>query len=316
MQNPLRIGSFNLYKFSRNASKERLQKIAEIIKESEVDIVAVQEVFSEEALKNLLMYMEGWKMSWDSPQSRSVSAAEGYGFLWNENTVLLSRNRSGKVFEPVIHNQYPHKDVGSLIRNPYYGRFVLKNNEMCEIRLINTHIMFSLDRSVNESDDHDASIDLSDLKMRKREFEILASKILPKLEDKTYDLFWGENDGKCRNPYTILLGDYNLNLKSSGAKGAVLEDNLAVIMVQDAKSLKEIITVQDQLTTLRKKNPETEKIEGYRNNFDHFTYDKKRPIKTKCWALDAPRKMFGGNYDEYKKLASDHLMIVLELSFE
>ena len=315
----IRIGSFNLYKFSSDAGNERLEAIANIIKSSQVDILAVQEVFTKKSLDNLLMYLgSNWKRKWDTPNSRSVSAAEGYGFLWNEQNVTLSSNRSGKVFEPTIHEQYPHKNFGSLIRDPFYGRFVLKRNEMCEIRLINTHIMFSQNRSVNESDDHDSSIEyVGDVTQRKREFEILASKILPKLDDKAYDRQWGEVDGICRKPITILLGDYNLNLRGSGAKDTFLDDNLAYIMIQDGNSVKEIITVQDQLTTLRAKDKETQKIEGYRNNFDHFTYDKTRPVETKCWVIDAPRDplFYNGDFDEYKKKVSDHLMIVMEVSF-
>ncbi len=313
----VRIGSFNIQKFSKNADRERLKKLADIILSSGVDILAIQEVFAEVAIDNLLKYMGStWKGKWDTPRSKSSSAAEGYGFIWNEQNVVLSRNRSGKVFEPTIHNQYPHRKMGTLIRNPFYGRFTLKRNEMCELRLINTHIMFSKSRSVNEADNHDVSTD-GDITMRKKEFEILASKILPKIGDKEYDKIWGEEDEICRKPYTILLGDYNLNLRSSGAKSAILDDNLAFIIVRDEGSEKQIITIQDQLSTLKDKNPETQKTEGFSNNYDHFTYDQTRPIETKSWVVDAVRdpEFFDGDFDEYKRLASDHLMIVMEISF-
>ena len=313
----VKIGSFNIQKFSKNADHERLKKLADIILSSGVDILAIQEVYAKVAIDNLLKYMGmNWKGKWESPDSKSASAAEGYGFIWNEQNVVLSRNRRGKVFEPTIHNQYPHKEFGTLIRNPFYGRFTLKRDEMCELRLINTHIMFSKSKSVNDSEDHEESTE-GDISMRKKEFEVLASKILPKISNKDYDKIWGEEDEICRKPYTILLGDYNLNLRSSGAKGAILDDDLAFIIVRDERSEKQIITIQDQLSTLKKKNSETQKIEGYSNNFDHFTYDQTRPIETKSWVIDAPRdpQFFNGDFDEYKRLASDHLMIVMEISF-
>ncbi len=314
----IRIGSFNIRKFSKDASEERLATLAKIIIESGVDILAIQEVFAEAAIIKLLKYLEkgDWKGRWASPDSKSVSAAEGYAFIWNEQNVMLSRNRRGKVFEPTIHNQYPHKGFGTLIRNPFYGRFTLKRDEMFEFRLLNTHIMFSKSRTENDSDDHDVSTD-GDISMRKKEFETLASHILPKIGRKDYDKIWGEENDICRKPYTILLGDYNLNLKSSGAKGAILDDRLAIIDVDDGRDKIQIITIQDQLSTLKAKNKETQRIEGYSNNFDHFTYDQTRPIETRCWVVDAPRdpEMFNGDFDEYKRLASDHLMIVMEISF-
>ena len=125
--------------------------------------------------------------------------------------------------------------------------------------------MFSQNRDVNESDDHDSSIEhLGDVALRKKEFEILASKILPKLDDRAYDLQWGEVDMMCRKPYTILLGDYNLNLKGSGATDTFIDDTF--ILVKDANNEKHIVTVQTDLTTLKAKNKETQIIEGLKNN--------------------------------------------------
>ena len=289
--------------------------VAQIILDNHVDILAVQEIFSAQAGKKLLLKLgPRWDGRWDTPNSRSSSAAEGYAYFWNKDRIGLSKRKNGTVFEPVIHNQYPHKDCNSLIRNPYYGRFVLKANERTEIRLINTHIMFSKKREINDSEDHDSSIAYgSDVASRREEFEILASKILPKLDDKEYDKQWDEVDGFCRKPYTILLGDYNLNLHESGARDTFIDQPL--IIVKDANTEKHIVTVQTDLTTLRAKTSEKPYIDGYRNNFDHFTYDSNRPIITKSWAVDAPNdsRYYSGNYDQYKENVSDHLMIILEM---
>lgn len=315
--NQYRIASFNLYKFSANTHKE-LNIIRRIIEENNIDILAIQEIFSKAALVNLLreLGVSHWDGRWASPDSKSVSAAEGYAFVWNKDRIELSRSKSGKVFEPVIHNQYPHKDGAELIRNPFYGRFIVKDNRMIELRLINTHIMFSLNREENDSDDHDSSLGkVGAVTMRKREFNILASKILPKLDDKVYDYQWKEVDNICRRPYTILLGDYNLNLRESGVKDTFIDNPL--IVIRDANAEKRIVTVQKDLTTLRAKTTEHPFIDGYKNNFDHFTYDSNRPIETKCWAVDIPNapSYYGGDYEKYKKDISDHLMIIMELNF-
>ncbi len=314
--NPYRLGSFNLHKFSANTHKD-LEIIRDIITENRIDLLAIQEIFSEAALNNLLKHLGSqWDGRWASPNSRSVSAAEGYAFVWNTSRVVLSRRRSGSAFEPVIHNQYPHKDSGELIRNPYYGRFVIRDNTMIELRIINTHIMFSLNREENDSDNHDSSVNHPGaVSMRKRELSILASKILPKLDDKTYDYQWNEVDDYCRRPYTILMGDYNLNLRDSNARDTFIDEPL--IIIRDANSEKRIITVQKELTTLKAKPTDGGVINGYRNNFDHFTYDSLRPIEVRCWAVDVPNNSnyYAGDYERYKKDISDHLPIVMEISF-
>ncbi|MBR4513627.1 MAG: hypothetical protein IKO61_01890 [Lachnospiraceae bacterium] len=311
-----RIGSFNIQKFHENTYK-KIGIIKKIIKDNSIDILAIQEIFSKGALDKLLAALgTEWDGRWDSPNSRSVSAAEGYAFVWNKQRIDLSRRKNGEAFEPVIHNQYPHKNGMTLIRNPFYGRFVLKANKMTEIRLLNTHIMFSQKREENESDDHDSSEKLpGDVTKRKRELEILSKYILPKIENKDYDRFWNEMDDICRKPCaTILLGDYNLNLRASGAKDTFIDEPFFIIT--DGKSQKRIVTVQSDLTTLKAKPKDGGPIKGYANNFDHFTYNDLRPISTKCWAVDVPNdpQYYAGDLDKYKKDVSDHLMIVMELS--
>ena len=312
------IGSINMYKFSANTKKE-LSYLWKIIEKYNVDILAIQEIFSKAALDRLLNEKDWNRLNWDgrwaSPNSKSVSAAEGYAFVWNKKTIELSKRKSGNCFEPVIHNQYPHKEFGSLIRNPFYGRFTLKNNERTEIRLINIHIMFSSKRSENEADNKDLSENLPGAVMeRKREYEILASKILPKIDNKDYDRFWDEIDDTCRRPITILLGDYNLNLRESGAKDTFIDS--PVFCISDGRSEKKIITVQDNLSTLKADLTNAAVEGGYKNNFDHFTYDEYRSIETKCWAVDAPNdpELFGGDYQKYKDSLSDHLMIIMKMT--
>jgi len=316
--NKYRIGSFNLCKFS-NVSKKDLDMICRIVKDNQIDILAIQEITKKEALTQLLNTLDfsrkRWNGCWEAPRVKygTVIAAEGYAFIWNAQRISLSKRKSGEVFKPTIHNQYSHKNGRALIRNPYYGRFVLTDNEMIELRIINTHIIFSSDATEIESASSQVEKIGSVLK-RKREFEILASEILPKLDDKLYDYQWSEVDNICRKPYTILMGDYNLNLRESGAQSPYIDNEC--IVIQEPYSEKRIVTVQKELTTIKKKNDEGIST-GYSNNYDHFSYDALRPIRTNAWAVRVPedQRYPDWDYTKYRDEISDHLMVVLELEF-
>lgn len=312
----IRIGSFNLYKFSSYTHKD-VSIIAQMIKDYGIDILAIQEIFSKAAMKRILLELGPfWNGRWASPRPYlgSTNSAEGYAFIWNTARFSLSQNNKGTVFEPRIFSQYSHKDFGKLVRDPLYGRFVLKANKMIEIRLLNTHIVYSMDKQKNDSDERNAVTDnIGDITMRKREFEILATRILPKIDNKDYDAQLSEKDGICRRPYTVLLGDYNLNLKESRAIGAYID---SVIEVYDANSKNVITTVQKDLSTLKAKGKDTQSIIGYSNNYDHFTYDSQRPIRTTAYALKIPSEgKYGLDFDSYKSEVSDHLMVVLDMDF-
>lgn len=79
------------------------------------------------------------------------------------------------------------------------------------------------------------------------------------------------------------MGDYNLNIFSPLVR--TQERNCYLSQVHtysDGRETVQVLTVQDQLTTLKKPNPnyglETARGEGegYANNFDHFTYSPER----------------------------------------
>ena len=193
-----KIASFNMFKFSAYTNKD-VAKIAEHINAEGIDILAIQEIFSKAAMDRLLTALgPKWEGRWDSPNSRSVSAAEGYAFVWRKDTIALTKNREGKIFEPRILNQYKldkqlYKtlvekyskiDVGTnnmpfqekLLRNPFYARFSpaeLPGGTYFEFRVVNTHIMYSASRDLNDSDEKEDIINLSDIARRKNEYNRL-----------------------------------------------------------------------------------------------------------------------------------------------
>ena len=309
------IGSFNLYKYrafeSSEESRKDVGRIAEIIRDAQFDIVALQEVFNEGAVSNIVHALgPKWEYRWDSPPSRTKIAAEGYAFIWNKDRFDLPVYDGGRK-EPRIFNQY-HLDraLGQkpLIRNPYYGRFVPTFLDMpFELRLINAHILFS-----SSSSDYDENLksEPSALAMRRNEFKVLASALYPKVSDRIY--------GNNYVAYTILLGDYNLNLRRSAAEGSYLSSRIEpeTIMVYDGRNVKEIVTVQEDLTTF-KQPPKDQKQTDYTsatcwaNNYDHFTYDGIRFDGVSMTAYRVNSLCYCTDYKEHRRTISDHAPVKL-----
>ena len=215
---PIKLGSFNMYKFSYRSDREiskNLEKIAEIIRDN-FDILAMQEVFNEETIRRLLFYLgNDWVYRWEAPTSnyKSAQISEGYAYLWKKSKFRLATGRqseddtapgANRVFQPRIHHQYARDPIlvdGRLARDPFYIRLESVYG-WYEIRLINTHIIFG---------------DSADIEKRQRELEALIN-IYCKISDKVYR--------SCRPFYTFLLGDYNLNLPRAWTKKPYLQETV------------------------------------------------------------------------------------------
>ncbi len=352
-----RIGSFNLYKLnfrSDNEVRKNYEKILKIIEQEKIDIIAMQEVFNEGSLK--LIFGENskynkWAYAWAKPEkSKSSTAAEGYAYAWRKDRFQLSytTDLSGnkKIYEPRIINQYQKHTYDDLLRNPFYARFTpapMSGGGYFEFRIINTHIRFNK----NEDDESD----FGEIPMRKNEFEILAKSIYPKIADRVY----GRADGEYYTPnksnekvsgcsgnrvvYTILLGDYNLNLKREWNTGPYVPSSHLIgvyetgnvfktagtihgmstdfIIANDGKIIQ---TVQESRSTLRRNNNTNETAESkYANNYDHFSYDVGRfsdHLNVSVQRVDAVKKYYGNDFDAYKKEVSDHLPIILNVDIK
>lgn len=316
-----KIGSFNMMKWAP-ISKKSLEKIAEIIRKENFDIVAMQEVLSKEAVKELIKrHLPGWDYRWNTPNSFSYNASEGYAFIWNTKTVelVVTKTANGeRVFEPRILNQYKlEKEEGQtkLIRNPYFGRFKFKQC-FAEVRLINTHINFGKKENGDDS--------LGAVKQRNKEYDILAKSIYPKYAAKRY--------GNSYPAYTIILGDNNLNLKRTGLESYLQNE---IMTIEDNGHERRIETRQSQKTTLKQSQKNKDSLnemnsissgdneivrdivtkisetDPYANNYDHFSYDvlefHDKGARTGISRVDAVRKYYEGKADEYRVEISDHV---------
>lgn len=325
----VKIGSFNLYKFSYQSDKDirkDLSKIAQAIRDGGFDILAMQEVFHLAAIDRLMAYLgPGWTSAWASPPSRSAQAAEGYAFLWRTDKFRLATGKTGendvspsadKRFAPHIYQQYSRDPIlanGRLARDPFYIRLESLHG-WYELRLIDTHILFSDTRDQGDG----TRPPLLDAEKRRREFEALVN-IYCRISDKRYR--------SCRPSYTFLLGDYNLNLRRSGAlSGPYLSRGADedIEKWENGRLLKRIVTRQEALTTLKARSSREpdRPAQGFANNYDHFTYDElyfadKGGVVSRCGVIDTVDMLYHDRpdrYDLHRREISDHIPVYLLFS--
>lgn len=311
-----KIGSFNMLNWGFSSKKD-FEKIAEIIIEEKLDVVALQEILSEgkgisrmqEELAQCVKYN---LYDWDFCPHKGESAVpktmskdhrgEGYAYLWNKNRFkLLEYSKMGeiRIFDPRIINSKSkdvNVDCSFFARTPYYIRLQPLYGGFFELRLVNVHIYHGKDNSI------------STINKRKKEFDTIVQSIYPEISQKRY--------GQNRVAYTIAMGDYNLNIFSPivQAKNACLSE---VFTYSDGKKTAQILTVQDQLTTLKNSDSENDSDNRVRlaNNYDHFTYSPELSMfnKVSCETIDAVNKYCGGDFSYYRKNISDHLPILLSV---
>lgn len=356
-----KIGSFNVHNLSLTVHRD-IERIAKIIKQNDLDIVALQEILSDGKRitmiadtqaaaipdgmlrRSLMHYLgPGWDCCIRTPDNHQSSKypyqylggdtrGEGYAFLWNKVRIELP-TIDHDVVCPAIWSNYHLKEPGMLrlIRDPLVGRFKIKGRPV-EIRLITTHIIFGKPAEDNLA----VPIDFGALTLRRNEFKVLAGDIYAQVSDHHRDI-------ESVASYTIILGDYNLNLPESPCKkdlltqgntktGIVFFDKKGLSTIDPVKADRTVHTVQHDLTTLQKGQDGHAK-DGYASNYDHFSFEErvKRHVFLRCYALDAvhgnttimPPELNvvttqqpsapGSPFDVYLKNVSDHLPIVMEL---
>lgn len=317
-----RIGSFNMKNFGANSAKD-FEKIAEIIVGEQLDVVALQEILSEgKGVQRLLEEsVEHELYNWDfccaTPRESSDieklrdmvvndTRGECYAFLWNTKRfkkVEFSKLGKKRVFEPRILNSLStdvNVDCSLFARAPYYIRLQPRFGGFFELRLINIHIYWG-----------DST--LSSIDKRKIEFDVLTREIYPEISATRY--------GQNRTPYTIAMGDYNLNIFRPFIQTQAKNSNLTEVQSYwDGQRQVQILTIQDQLTTLRDvdrlASSDFDVNNPLANNYDHFTYSPELSdfADVKYKTIDAVNKYCEGDYSYYRKYISDHLPIVMTVT--
>lgn len=372
----IRIASFNIEKFSRQSvyyaedseSRKDIEMIAKIIRENNFDIIALQEVFHPEALKCLLRVLsnqipidvpvsrmglytaqiEGfksdkWEARWAKPRTKySDMAAEGYAFIWNTKRIELSKNMKGKAFEPRIAD-YGH--ASELVRPPLIARFNPLRSYY-EIRLINTHIVFSIKDEDKLRSNQDGELISSSTKLRNLELQILLKGIYKRFSEMVFDYRGIDKYARNLVPYTFLLGDYNLNLQDVNhvaRPSECLDFDNSIGYINGRKKMW-IETVNSKKTTLRKNSlsidntsnsdittVKTDVSRSYEaedylaNNFDHFSFDLDRlddhdiafpEHGVICAYENYKDDEVNNRFEQYTKKVSDHLPIYLDFNLK
>lgn len=307
-----KIGSFNCLNFNRSSSKD-IGVFVDLILKERFDIIALQEIHGQAALERILNHLprDNWNgIADDEPQ------VNDYAFIWNTNRFELAstevtdnlRGTYNRVYSPRIYKQYKiDRKIGQtdLKREPFFARFVpCGAAPFIEIRLINTHIRFTKE---NNSD-----LELPGaVAMRKNELDILIKAIYAKESDKRY--------GNNRPAYTILLGDFNLNLPSSVAASPYLTESYEIF---DGANAKIITTFQKELTTLSRppQSDDSQQTEQYSftSNYDHFAYDISRfsGLVIGCGRVNSVEDYCGGDCQKHREEVSDHVPIKMNIDLK
>lgn len=328
-----RIASFNIQKFTYPGSRDHNipKRVAKLIIDNRIDILSIQEIFNKQAAQEIVRNLNyGLSKPWDFRWLPSGKDGEGYACIWNNKCVnLIEKKLDGRVLEnPIIRRDY------SFVRPPFYIRFTPSNKNLdYEIRIINTHIRFSKHTKIGNQDDSESENDSDKIvpegmvALRRAEFDELI-----KMYNKIAIPEGGIDSQKV--VYTILLGDYNLCLKSSGVGPFLnsLDKNRENISIQSnsynyAKTIKtfqskktSFRTVPSDVKSLIESNQivpeELERQIKLSHNYDHFTFDidmfgepTKEPVPINPIGTENPT--WKQVYD-YRKEYSDHLPIVFD----
>lgn len=348
----INLASFNICTFSSSEDRmfqKDLSKIAAIIKQSNADVVALQEVIDQKSITDLLFQLcrtcagtHEWKGCFKKEKTHRNNR-EGYAVLWNERSVSLAKDDEGVDVEPEIMTRYT-----SLKRPPMVARFrVHKLGELgCEVCIINTHIIFNEDKYLHAKEHknwYGAGA------MRALEYSKIVKDIYPSYSNHL-------------STYAVIAGDYNLSgsmLALVNAAGNAKGDRLQMLSVQNEKSTIKVVDAQahEPFANAEVESPKAEQgffagiyngvlslfgkgeqpdhvfprggesamsgdavlTDGdYVNDYDHFSFDLSRvaPYVKNARRINIPESLFPlpqHRFHAYKADVSDHVPVVTAL---
>ena len=297
-----RIGSFNVRNLNYPVSKDgrrSFDTIANIIKTEQFDVVALQEVLSDKVWDQLKMHLgPDWRFSWERPpqyfgEAKADARGEGYAYIWNTQKLdLVEIDVDGytREFLPRIWRQY-RANGQKLIREPYYARFSPQGKVagcFCELRLINTHIVYGGSGKLGEA-------------VRYGEFLKLVSNVYENVANKRY--------GNSMPAYVVVMGDYNLPLS------ALHDVNVEIGNSISERHQEVVITEQDELTTLNyiKQDDGTHTSE-FVSNYDHFSFLKKYKSIMNMDIERVEIEKYCSDLVKYWETVSDHVPIKMSIN--
>ncbi len=335
-----RIGSFNLRNLGLSAlgknSERDLRKIAQIIKEEKFDVVALQEVLSEGkafispdfAKKSILMELgSNWDFEWANAETQLADTRnEGYAFVWNTRRLRLATIRTNDGSTRTFYPRICRLNREYMQRRPFYGRFTpagtIEGGLQVEFRLLCIHTYYGKDTK-------------EDREIRKKELDVLMKDIYPQVSERRYGEY-----GNGWDSYTVILGDYNVELKRDWKESVRMKINAERRMQGKAPLPKpatldadendeietnkwgkrKIKTFQYEYTTLRATGDDSDTLEsrGYAHDYDHFSYEEDQfsKVAVNVRRVDAVRKYCEDDFEEYLKTVSDHVPVLMEIELK
>jgi len=299
-----KIGSFNVRNLNYPVSKEGIRSfdtIAAIIKNEEFDVVALQEVLSYKVWEQLKLFLgDNWQFAWERPtqyfgESKADPRGEGYAYIWNSKKLdLVEVNVDGVLrrAHPQIWKKYRANGT-RLIREPYYARFTPRGKVagcFCEIRLINTHIVYGDSNKLGEA-------------MRYGEFLKIVGNVYENIANQRY--------GDRMPAYVIVLGDYNLPLSK-------LRQGDVFVTIGDSTSDRKqerVVTEQGDLTTVNHiKQEDGTYTSAFVNNFDHFSFLEKYQSMMRVQISRVDVTQYCHDLVQYWESVSDHVPIKMSIN--
>ena len=298
-----KIGSFNVRNLNYPVSKggtRSFDTIASIIKNEEFDVIALQEVLSYKVWEQLKLFLgDSWQFAWERPaqyygESKADQRGEGYAYIWNSKKLdLVEVNVDGVLrrSHPQIWKKY-RANGAKLIREPYYARFTPRGKVagcFCEIRLINTHIVYGDNNKLGEA-------------MRYGEFLKIVGNVYENIANQRY--------GDRMPAYVIVLGDYNLPL----SKLIPAEVMVSIGDSTSDRKLERVITEQGELTTVNHvKLEDGTYTSSFVSNYDHFSFMKKYQELMRVEISRVDVTQYCPNLVQYWETVSDHIPIKMAI---
>lgn len=318
----IRVASLNMKNF--NSTNKDIAFVAKVLRECRSDIIVLQEVLDQGVAEvsfnssglGLLRRTIGthWdatrvsikeRIEDDYPYLKSDKRGEGYAFLWNTQRIELLQDKNDQDILPSLFADYkPGDKLNWLRRDPGYGRFKIKNTKV-EIRVINVHLI----SEVPSNENFISKIPIKDkAELRISEFDVVAGKIYKRIHHK--------RDLNFNSVYTIIIGDYNLNLEGYGEDLPSIQEVRCYDIFGNHCDwgFTKMKTVQTDRTTIKGD------YSGFKNNFDHCSFIEDLKHSHAIRKCNRHIKLDESDPEEkikeYYEKVSDHMPIVVEINYE
>jgi endonuclease/exonuclease/phosphatase family metal-dependent hydrolase len=284
----IKIGSFNLLRLGYGSTKD-FSRIAKIIRDANFDILAAQEVMTEDGAHDLLDALNhrsrtNWAMLFSKTATGESNYKEHFAIYYKEDIVSVKTRgytfcSSGKAYSYLDGGCFARdyrrvEGQPDFSRDPFVGQFKFNDNE---IALIVNHI-------------HYGSRSKEDIEQRQHEL-MNVKKLMLSVQEEAPDAL------------VTALGDFNLNISNQPYRGnerwaPQIPENIPAEFFEEEKPVFGLI---DEKTTIG------------RSSYDHFFFFDEdyycAPVSRYAKVYEADKLNSSSERMKFKKEVSDHFPI-------